>query len=96
MKQPSEFAWDYMIDKDTFVDILKGRRTLGRLDAQWATQRLLEYAPYSEVHRYLSFGEFAQRWPAIRHHIRSESRRRGYDFLLSWLNDHHPEWLADG
>jgi len=98
MKQTSDFTylWDYAIDQDTFLDILKGHKTFGRLDAQWATRRLLEYAPYSEVRRVLSFAEFARRWPAIRHQIRSESRRRGYDFLLEWLNDHHPEWLIDG
>ncbi|MCK5526597.1 MAG: hypothetical protein KAJ05_05565 [Candidatus Latescibacteria bacterium] len=98
MKHSSNFTyvWDYDIDRDRFLDILKGHKTFGRLDEQWATRRLLEYAPYSEVLRHLSFAEFARRWPGIKRQIRSESRRRGYDFLLQWLKDHPAEGLTDG
>ena len=98
MKQTSDFTyvWDYAMDQDTFLDILNGHKTFGKLDEQWATRRLLEYAPYSEVLRHLSFADFARKWPGIRHRIRSESRRRGYDFLLKWLKDHPAEEFTDG
>lgn len=98
MKHSPDFTYrcDYAIDRDTFLDILNGYRILARLDEQWATRRLLEYAPYGEMLRHLSSAEFARRWPGIRHRIRSESRRRGNDFLLKWPKDHQSQGLIDG
>ena len=57
------------------------------------TVRLLEYATYREILQYLSFAEIVEGWPGWRGKIRSESRRRGFDFLVSWLPEHHPELL---
>ena len=89
------FVWDYDIDEATFQALLEGRTTLGRLDRDWAAVRLLEYAPYREIVRRLGFREIVEGWPSWRPRIRSQSRRRGFDFLAEWLPKNHPELLRD-
>lgn len=88
------YVWDYDIDEDAFREILAGRKKLGRLDRDWATVRLLEHAPYREIVKLLGFRDLIQGWPRWRSKIRSESRRRGFDFLAQWLPEHHPELLS--
>jgi hypothetical protein len=39
------FVWDYDLAEGDFEALLEGRKTLGRLDRDWAAVRLLEYAP---------------------------------------------------
>ena len=85
------FVWDYDLDEQQFRALLSGALTIGRLDRTWAAVRLLEYAPYREIVRLLGFRDLVRGWPEWRPHIRSESRRRGLDFLVSWLPEHHPE-----
>jgi hypothetical protein len=87
------YLWDYDIDETTFEEILAGRKTLGRLDRDWAAVRLLEYAPYKEIVQRLGYRSLVEDWPRWRPRIRSEGRRRGFDFLASWLPEKHPELL---
>jgi len=87
------WVWDYDIDEQTFSEVLAGRRQLGRLDRDWAAIRLLEHAPYKEIVRRLGYRDLVAGWPRWRPHIRSESRKRGFDFLAEWLPTHHPELL---
>ena len=87
------YVWDYDIDEATFDDLLAGRQTLGRLGRDWAAVRLLEYASYPETVRKLGFPALIEGWPRWRARIRSEGRRRGFDFLVRWLPEHHPELL---
>lgn len=87
------YVWDYDIDESQFLDILEGRLKLGRLDRRWAAVRLLEYAPYHEIIRVLGWSELLRNWPEWRPHIRSTSRRRGFDFLAEWIPEHHPELI---
>lgn len=87
------WVWDYDIDEATFRALLNGERTLGRLDQRWAAVRLIEYAPYPEIVRWLGFSRLVEGWPRWRAHVRSVSRRRGLDFLVDWLPRHHPELL---
>lgn len=87
------YVWDYRISDIQFQELLEGRAALGRLDGNWAALRLLEYAPYEEIVRRLGFGRLAAGWPAWRSRMRSESRKRGLDFLVQWLKDRHPELL---
>lgn len=89
------YVWDYEIDEPLFQALLEGRRTWGRLDQDWAARRLLEYAPYAEIIRRLGFPRLIQNWPRWRNAIRSESRRRGFDFLVQWLPQKHPELCHD-
>jgi hypothetical protein len=89
------YVWDYDIDEATFQSLLEGRTTFGRLDRNWAAVRLLEHAPYREIVRRLGFPGIIEGWPVWRSRIRSESRKRGFDFLTEWLPRHHPE-LFDG
>jgi hypothetical protein len=89
------YVWDYDIDSSQFLDILEGRRTVGRLDQDWAARRLLEYAPYEEIIRLLGFRKLVENWPRWRGRIRSKSRVRGFDFLVKWLPEKHPELLHD-
>jgi hypothetical protein len=84
-------VWDYEMGEDPFRAILDGKQTIGRLDSDWAALRLLEYAPYAEIVRLLGFRRLISGWPRWREQIRSESRRRGFDFLATWLPEHHPE-----
>ncbi len=85
------YLWDYDIDENCFRSLLDGELTLGRLDSDWAAIRLLEYAPYPEILRLLGFRRLVAGWPRWRDHIRSQSRKRGFDFLVAWLPEHHPE-----
>ena len=87
------YVWDYAIDEDTFRAILAGDIQVGRLDQDWAAVRLLEYAPYAEIIRLLGYGGVVIGWPRWRERVRAENRRRGLDFLVSWLPLHHPELL---
>ena len=85
------YLWDYDLDETQFREILSGRRVFGRLDRDWAARRLLEYAPYEEIIRLLGFPDLIANWPRWRVHIRSKSRKRGFDFLVKWLPEKHPE-----
>jgi len=87
------YLWDYDIDETTFEEILAGRKTLGRLDRDWAAVRLLENAPYKEIVHRLGYRSLVEDWPRWRSRIRSEGRKRGFDFLARWLPEHHPELL---
>jgi hypothetical protein len=87
------YVWDYDIDEAQFQALLDGEQTLGRLDSDWAAIRLLEYAPYPEIVRRLGFHRLVANWHRWREHIRSNSRRRGFDFLTAWLPEHHPELI---
>jgi len=87
------YVWDYDIDEAQFRDILAGRVTRGRLDRDWAAVRLLDYASYPDIVRLLGYRTLVNGWPKWRQRVRSQSRRRGFDFLVSWLPQHHPEWL---
>ena len=87
------YVWDYDINEAQFRDILAGRTTLGRLDRDWAAVRLLEYAPYPDIVRLLGYRALVRGWPRWPRRIRSQSRKRGFDFLVSWLSQHHPELL---
>jgi hypothetical protein len=89
------YLWDYDFDEATFREILAGRLKRGSLDRDWAAVRLLEYAPYAEIVHLLGFRQIVEGWPKWRPRIRSESRRRGFDFLASWLPEHHPEVMVD-
>jgi hypothetical protein len=87
------FLWDYDLDEAAFADLLAGRRTLGSLDRTWAAVRLLEHASYRDVRRFLSLRDLVQGWPSWRARIRSETRRRGFDFLVDWLPRERPDLL---
>ena len=87
------WVWDYEMDAAEFQALLEGRTRRGLLDRDWAAVRLLDYAPYPEIVRRLGFARLVEGWPQWRHAVRSESRRRGFDFLVAWLPEHHPELL---
>ena len=87
------FVWDYDLDETQFRRLLSGELALGPLDRTWTAVRLLEHAPYPEIVRLMGFRDLVHGWPDWRDHIRSESRKRGFDFLVAWLPVHHPELL---
>lgn len=87
------YLWDYNLDQRQFQEILNGRLTKGRLNQDWATRRLLEYAPYDEIIRLLGYKRLVENWSRWRGRIRSKSRVRGFDFLVQWLPEKHPELL---
>jgi len=85
------YVWDYNIDEAQFRAILEGRQVIGRLNRDWAARRLLEYAPYEEIVHLIGFPRLVKDWPRWRKGIRSVSRKRGFDFLVKWLPEKHPE-----
>ena len=87
------FVWDYDLDEGDFKALLEGRKTLSRLDCNWAAVRLLEYASYPEIRRLLSLRDLVEGWPRWRGRIRSQTRRRGLDFLVEWLPRERPDLL---
>lgn len=90
----SPYVWDYDINAEQFREMLAGRLTIGPLGRDWAAVRLLEYAPYEDIIRLLGFRALVEGWPVWRKHTSSVRRRRGLDFLVSWLPQHHPELLS--
>ncbi len=87
------YVWDYDIDRTQFDRLLNGDLTIGRLDRDWAAVRLIEYARYREIVERLGFRALVEGWPQWRKQVRSEGRKRGLDFLVAWLSEHHPELL---
>lgn len=87
------YVWDYDIDERQFRALLAGELRIGRVDRDWAAVRLLEHAPYREILRMLGFRALLEGWPRWRDRIRSQRRRRGFDFLVAWLPQAHPELL---
>jgi hypothetical protein len=87
------YVWDYDLDQAQFLEILEGRRALGRLNQDWAARRLIEYASYEEIVHLIGFKRLVENWPRWRGKIRSKSRVRGFDFLVKWLPEKHPELL---
>jgi hypothetical protein len=87
------YLWDYDIDESQFRAVLHGELTIGRLDSDWAATRLLEYATYPEIVRMIGFRRLVDNWPRWRDKIRSKSRKRGFDFLVSWLPQHRPDLI---
>jgi hypothetical protein len=88
---PLPYVWDYDLDENQFQEILAGQRVFGRLDQDWAARRMLEYAPYEDIVRQIGFARLVKYWPRWREGIRSQSRKRGLDFLVKWLPEKHPE-----
>lgn len=88
------YVWDYDIDEATFLAMLAGERSFGRLDRDWAAVRLLDYGDCGEIVRRLGFRALAEGWPTWRDRIRSESRRRGLDFVVWWLAERRPDLVA--
>ena len=88
-----EFAyiWDYDIDEGKLRDILSGQITMASLDKRRAIVRLFEHAPFQEIVRLLGYREIVKQWPAMRSRIRSQSRKRGFDFLVERLKNKFPE-----
>jgi len=89
------YLWDYDLSPEEFRDILEGKLTRGRLDQDWAANRLLEYASYEEIIQEIGYRSLVENWARWRKNIRSESRLRGFDFLVAWLPQKHPEMLHD-
>jgi len=88
------WVWDYDLDAADFMALVRGERTIGSLDRDWAVLRLLEYAPWSEIVRILGHRALVEGWPRWRTRLRSESRRRGLGFVAEWLPVHRPELLV--
>lgn len=88
------WVWDYDLEAADFEALVAGTRTIGPLDRTWAVLRLLEYAPWPDIVRILGYRALIEGWPAWQQRVRSETRRRGLDFVVGWLPRHHPELLA--
>ena len=93
MRSGLPYVWDYDINEEQFRAMLGGRLTIGRLGRRWAGVRLVEYAPYREVVRMLGYRGIVEGWPEWRRHVRSPAVRRGFDFLVQWLQQNHGELL---
>ena len=87
------YLWDYDINEAQFRNLLEGKMSIGRLDSDWAAIRLLDYAPYPDIIHLLGFRRLVEGWSRWREHIRSESRRRSFDFLAVWMPVHYPKYF---
>lgn len=91
--QQLPYLWDYDLDPAQFYEILNGRLVKGCLNQDWAARRVLEYASYNEIIRLIGYKRLVENWSRWRGKIRSKSRVRGFDFLVKWLPEKHPEYL---
>ena len=94
MKNTSYLLWDYNLSNQEFFDILEGKLEKGRLGQDWAMIRLFEYGRYEDIIRILGYQRIIDHWPRVRDRVRSRERKRGFDFLVEWLPENHPELLA--
>ena len=85
------YLWDYDFDEAQFRAVLEGKTTIGRLESDWAAIRLLDYASYPDIVHLLGFRRLVEGWPRWREHVRSQNRRRSFDFLTVWLPVHYPD-----
>ena len=85
------YLWDYDFDEAQFRAVLEGKTTIGRLDSDWTAIRLLDYASYPDIVHLLGFRRLVEGWPRWREHVRSQNRRRSFDFLTVWLPVHYPD-----
>lgn len=85
------YLWDYDFEEAQFRAVLEGKTTIGRLDSDWAAIRLLDYASYPDIVHLLGFRRLVEGWPRWREHVRSQNRRRSFDFLTVWLPVHYPD-----
>ena len=85
------YILDYGLDEEKFLAILQGKQIIGRLDRDWAAVKLLEFGTYQDIVRLLGFASLVENWPRWRSMVTLASRRRGIDFLTSWLTNNHPE-----
>lgn len=72
------------MDNATFEAILNGKTVDGALDSDWAMLRLIEYAPFRDIKRLLSFDSFLRKWPSLKSKVRSVSRREGMEYCVLW------------
>ena len=91
----SRYLWDYRMTAEDFYKILSGHKHIGKLDRDWAMTRLLNYATYEEIIRLIGYKDIITEWPRLKEKVRSEQRKRGFDYLSKWLPEHHPELLSD-
>jgi len=87
------FVWDYDLDEGTSARCSRVAGPWAGLDRNWAAVRLLEYASYPEIRRLLTLHDLVEGWPLWRGRIRSQTRRRGLDFLVDWLPRERPDLL---
>ncbi len=87
------YVWDYDLSEDQFKKILNNDLRLGHLDGDWAALRLLDYASYKDIVEMIGFRRLIDAWPRWKEKVRSQTRKRGLDFLVGWLPKHHPELL---
>ena len=84
MKNPVKSAlWgDYQLTGEEFNSILKGERSNGWLNQEWAVSRLLQHTNYYEVRSLLTLPEISKLWPKVKKTIKDKSLVQGYEFLL--------------
>lgn len=73
---------DYQLTTEEFNAILRGEKTIGWLNQEWAISRLLQHANYYEVRKLLTLSEIFQTWPKVKKTIKDQSLVKGYEFLL--------------
>ncbi|MBP7865810.1 MAG: hypothetical protein KA419_07650 [Acidobacteria bacterium] len=94
LSRPLPFVWDYRVSEGEFREILAGRLRRGRFGRDWASLRLLEYGSWADIVGFLGYAGLVSGWPSWRDRVRSESRRRGLDFICRWVPRRHPEWMT--
>ncbi|NOT61694.1 MAG: hypothetical protein HOP19_15880 [Acidobacteria bacterium] len=95
MTTRAKYVWDYDLSQDEFDALLSGKLKRGSLDRDWAAVRLIEWASYDEMIRRIGFAALVREWPHWRLRVRAESQRRGLDFVVEWIPQHHPELLKE-
>jgi hypothetical protein len=95
MTNRAKYVWDYDLNQEEFDAMLDGKLKRGSLDRDWAAVRLIEWASYDEMIRKIGFAALVREWPRWRSRVRAESQRRGLDFVVKWIPQHHPELLAE-
>ncbi len=84
MKKRLPFLWDYDLTEEDVRRILREGTPAER---GWLIGRILEYAPWEEIWRYLTPDQIAQNLENV--HFRSPRDRELWTYALKrWLGDH--------
>jgi len=85
VKNKYPWLWDVDMDSETFDRVLSGRVSSAGLDWKWAMARLIDYASFKDIRRFLPRSLFVEHWRDVAPLVRSSMRREGMDYLYQRL-----------
>jgi len=78
-------VWDTGLSPEEFLAVLRGESTPDWPSRAFCVARLLECANWYDVARIMAPRDICAVWPEVRAHVRSDSIRRGMEYVCRVL-----------